>query len=390
MTPLKEDSMAVIILGILSVILLLAAVFFYYSLTKLQKILLSIKEETSFYKDIFNAIPIVLFYKNGAKEDGNKAFHHAFGPYKKELFEHLQTLPKNSEQNIELTYDNRIKKNSLVINASLLDAQNNVVGLSGAILDMHAWNKSKENLLIQRERLELALDGSQEGIFDWDMEKDIVFYSPKWKQIMGYESHETPNTLLSWLNLVHPKDIAHVNEVLAQYLGGHSSFLFVEHRIRESEPLIWIAVRAKVILSAHNKPLRMCGTIRDISLRKKSEEKQRIYKDMFVSFVDNLPILAYIKDAQGRFIYVNSFFQKYLGFQVWHTKSAHELFDANTAEKMAEYDRLALYESKIEHSLDILNEEGVPTPFDLYIFPIDSDDAQKLVCGVGINKSFRE
>ena len=348
------------------------------------------QEENSFYKDIFNAIPVVLFYKKGSREDGNKAFNHAFGPYKKELFEHVQTLPRNSEQNVELTYDNHVKKQSLVISTSLLDDQNNVIGLSGAILDMHAWNKSKENLLIQRERLELALDGSQEGIFDWDMEKDIFFYSPKWKQIMGYAPHESPNTLLSWMNLVHPKDIAHVNEALAQYLDGRSSFLFVEHRIRESEPLIWVAVRAKVILGSNHKPQRMCGTIRDISLRKKSEEQQRIYKDMFVAFVGNLPILAYIKDTQGRFLYVNNFFQKYLSFQVWHMKSAQELFDASTAEKMAECDRLALYERKIEHSLSLFNEEGIPTPFDVYSFPIDSEDGQKLVCGVGINKSFKE
>ena len=390
MTHLKEDSMAVIILSISSVILLLAAVFFYSSFSKLQKTLLSMQKETSFYKNIFNAIPIVLFYKNGPIEDGNKAFHHAFGPYKKELFEHVQTLPKNSEQNVELIYDNHIKKQSLVISTSLLDEQNNVIGLSGAILDMHAWNKSKENLFIQRERLELALDGSQEGIFDWDMEHDIFFYSPKWKQIMGYEPHETPSTLLSWLNLVHPRDIAHVNEALAQYLDGRSNFLFVEHRIRNSEPLIWVAARAKVISGEKHKPLRMCGTIRDISLRKKSEEKQRIYKDMFVSFVDNLPILAYIKDAQGHFLYVNNFFQKYLGFQAWYMKSAHELFDASTAEKIAECDRLALYEGKIEHTLFLPNEEGVSTPFDVYSFPIDNDDAQKLVCGVGINKSFKE
>jgi PAS domain S-box-containing protein len=390
MTLFKEEPMVVIILSIIIAILLLTTGFFYRSFMQLKKTLQISKKGSSFYEDVFNAIPIPLFYKKDSIESGNKAFNHAFGPYKKELFERVQTLPKNNEQSIELTYDNHIKKQSLILSAPLHDAHNTILGFSGAIWDIHAWNKGKETLLIQKERLELALEGSLEGLFDWDMEKDTFFYSPRWKQIMGYEAHDTPTSLSSWLNLVHPKDMAHVNETLARHLNENENAFFVEHRIRDTEPLIWVAVRARVIFGNNAKALRMTGTIRDISMRKKDEEKLRVYKDLFVSFVDHLPTLAYIKDAQGRFIYINNFFQKFLGFKSWQAKNAYELFDVLTADTMSECDRLSLYEGKIIQDLNIPTEEGTVAPFHMHTFLIENEEGQKLLCGVGINKSFKE
>ncbi|MDD3344112.1 MAG: PAS domain-containing protein [Sulfurospirillaceae bacterium] len=380
----------IIILCILIVLLLLITLFLYRSLNRLKQTIQTTTQEALFYETLFNAIPIALFYKDGSTEGGNKAFNHAFGTYKKGFFEQALTLPKNAEQNVTLTYDNHIQKQSLILCAPLLDAHNNILGITGAIWDINSWNKSKENLLIQKQRLELAIEGTQDGVFDWDMQKDIFFYSSRWKHIMGYDPHDTPTSLASWLNLVHPKDMALVNEVLARYLDGHTNALFVEHRIRDTQPTVWIAARAKVVFGQNNTPIRMVGTIRDISARKINEDKLRIYKDMFVSFVEHLPVLAYIKDTQGNFIYINYFFKKYIGFQMWEHKNAYTLFDHDTADKMSECDRLSLLEGKIEHTLNISTEEGDAMPIHLYTFIVDTEEGQKLLCGMGINKSFKE
>lgn len=345
------------------------------------------------FEDLFNSFSIPLFYiLKGVGQGGNKAFLHAFGKLPKEVFTQLSALPKNSENPLELTYDNGIKKNTLVYTSTLLDSEKNVSGLIGAITDITALQKSKDTLLVQKQRLELALEGSQDGIWDWDMKSDVVFFSSKWKSIMGYEAQDSPNTLSSWLNLVHTKDMAVVNQKLKEHLDGNSELFFVDHRIRNSNPLQWVTVRGKVIFGKNNKAQRMVGTIRDISVRKKHEEDSNRIKERFASFIEDLPAIAFIKDMHGKYLFINTFYQKYLGFKTWQDKTPSELFDASTAENIIETDRLSLYEDKIEHSITIPTEEGALQEFKLYKFPIENEDGERSLCGFGImiNKPFRE
>lgn len=382
--------MVAAVLGIFCVVLLVTCLLLYRSLTKHKELYHTLKQENSFFEELFYAIPIAIFYKKGSIEEGNKAFHHAFGPFKKEVFSQIQNIPKNSEQTLELTYDNNIKKNSLTLYTNLLDSNHNIIGIVGAIWDIHEWNKSKESLLVQKQRLELAFEGSEDGLWDWNLENDILFFSSRWKKIMGYEPQDNPNTLASWLNLVHPKDMAVVNEALSVHLDGRSPSFFIEHRIRDSEPIIWVAVRGKVVCGKENKPLRMSGTIRDITARKEQEEKIRLYKELFILFVSHLPTLAYIKDSQGRFIYLNDFGQKLIGFKTWRNKTVHELFDERTAQELSTCDRLSMYEGIVKQTFHIGKEDGSRAYFEAFTFIIENEEEEKLYCGIGINKSFKE
>ena len=339
--------------------------------------------------DIFQSITLPLIYKKDNRLYYNKAFSKAFGSFFKETVELISTLPKNGEHPLVLTFDNNIQKQSIIHTSTLLDAKHNIVGFTALIVDISALHKSKELLLTQKERLELAFDGSNEAFWDWNMKSDVIFYSQKWKQLMGYDTTDNPSTLSSWLNLVHTKDMALVNERLKNHLDGNSEFFVVDHRIRQSEPLRWINVRGKIIRGKNDENIRMVGTIRDITTRKDNEVKERLEHERFIAFVENIPALAFIKNAQGRYLYMNQAYQKFIGFQSWKNKSAAELFDAHTADEIAETDRLSFYEGIVTHEICLPTAEGFKHYFHLYKFIIESDN-EKLLCGFSINKPFKE
>lgn len=383
--------MVEIVLYVIIVLLGISNMFFFIHFKKQQLAFQSAKKNTSLFEELFNALPLPLFFQNkNGLTISNKAFNHAFGSFKKATFETLSALQKNSEQYLELSFDNGIQKSVMVQSINLLDDKKNVLGFVGFIFDMSMINKNKELILTQKQRLELALEGSEEGVWDWDLENDSLFYSPQWKSIMGYEIHEKPTAIAAWLNIVHPRDMAMVNETLKTHIDGEESSFYMEHRIRNSEPLKWVNVRGKVVFGKNSKALRMLGTIRDISQRKKREEHDRIYKDRLVAFLDYLPALAFIKDTQGKYIYMNSSFQKYIDFKTWYNKNSSELFDTETSEKISESDRFALYEGIIEHEIELPNEDGSSRLFHVYKFPIDTQEGEKLLCGFGINKSFSQ
>lgn len=373
-------------IAMMVIIVLLALLFVNLSRrnqTLLQKVQES-ERNLAFYSDFINTIPIPLYIKTEAGFSSNKAFAKAFGTFSKEAYDALSLLPRNCEQTISLTYDNRISKNAHSFNATLLDSEKNIRGFAGALFDVTPLMKSKELVLSQKERLDLALEGSGDGVWDWDVKKETFFFSKQWKSIMGYDEDDRPCTLEAWLNLVHPKDMATVNSKIASLLQGQNELLFVEHRLRNSEPLRWIAVRGKVIYDRREQPKRIVGTIRDITARKLSEEKEHTQLSLFLSYFEHLPAIAFIKDEKGKYLYMNNAYQRFIGFKTWQGKNALELFDATTAQAIEESDRMALYEGKTEHQLCLPTLEGLSENLTLYKFPIDNESNQKFLCGFGV------
>ncbi|WP_263833570.1 PAS domain-containing protein [Sulfurospirillum oryzae] len=378
--------MSQIVLFAIIVFLLSLSLTLYFRLRKLQNEPTSSKHAALQEEEVFQILPLPTLYKKNAKWYTNKAFSRAFGAMSKETAELLNTLPKSGEHMHELVFDNDITKQAMIYTAPLLGSSNDFVAI---IVDIAHLHKSKSLLLQQKERLELALEGSNEAIWDWDMKSDVVFYSQKWKQLMGYEPKENPSTLSSWLNLVHTKDMALVNERLKAHLDGNTEFFVVDHRIRQSEPLRWINVRGRVIRGKNDQNIRMVGTIRDISERKEEEVKEHLEQERFIAFVENIPALAFIKNTQGNYLYMNQSYQKFIGFKTWKNRNAFDLFDAQTAQNIAETDRLALYEGVVEHEIALPTLEGLQSHFHLYEFIIDEEN-EKLLCGFSINKPFKE
>ena len=128
-------------------------------------------------------------------------------------------------------------------------------------------------LYISEERFSLAMRGANDGLWDWNLESDEVYYSPRWKSMLGYGENELDNDLNTWANLVHPDDKDRVLEKVQDYLVGQADSFEVEMRMHHKKGHeVYVLSRAfLVIRESDGKPARLVGTHVDITERKLAE-----------------------------------------------------------------------------------------------------------------------
>ena len=115
--------------------------------------------------------------------------------------------------------------------------------------------------------------GANDGLWDWNLETDEVYYSPRWKSMLGYGENELDNDLNTWANLVHPDDKDRVLEKVQDYLVGQADSFEVEMRMHHKKGHeVYVLSRAfLVIRESDGKPARLVGTHVDITERKLAE-----------------------------------------------------------------------------------------------------------------------
>lgn len=125
----------------------------------------------------------------------------------------------------------------------------------------------------REERFSLVMRGANDGLWDWDLETNEVYYSPSWKNMLGYSGTELDHSIATWETLVHPDDKDRVLGKIQDYLLGHIDSFEVEMRMNHrSGHVIFVLSRAFLVnRKSDNKPVRLVGTHIDITERKKSE-----------------------------------------------------------------------------------------------------------------------
>lgn len=124
------------------------------------------------------------------------------------------------------------------------------------------------------QRWSFALEGAGDGVWDWKIGTDEVFFSKRWKAMLGYEENEFPNQYQSWRAIIHPKDIKQTLTNLQDHLDGKIENFRIEYRVRcKDGSWLWVLARGLVVERDNaGKPVRMVGTHTDISKRKEAEE----------------------------------------------------------------------------------------------------------------------
>jgi PAS domain S-box-containing protein len=156
------------------------------------------------------------------------------------------------------------------------DGAGKLVMYDGLVADITERKEAELALRESQERLALVIQGSSDGIWDWDLVTDEIYFSPRWKEMLGYEDHEVDNHLSAWLRLLHPEDCEPCLARMDSHLSGSSPTYEFEQRLRHKDGSYrWILARGVARRDPDGRPVRMAGSHVDLTERKRAEEQLR-------------------------------------------------------------------------------------------------------------------
>ncbi|BAY24667.1 multi-sensor hybrid histidine kinase [Calothrix sp. NIES-2100] len=157
------------------------------------------------------------------------------------------------------------------------------------------------------ERLQLALEASDLGLWDWDLTTGKIYRDWRWKKMLGYAEDEIDENMQAFEELVHPEDLPLVQSTLDDHLQGNSPVFEVEFRMLcASGTWKWIQTRAQIFeRDEQGLPLRMTGTHKDITERKTLEREIALREARLNAFFSGAPVGMDILDKQLRFVQIN-------------------------------------------------------------------------------------
>jgi PAS domain S-box-containing protein len=143
--------------------------------------------------------------------------------------------------------------------------------------DITEQRRAEQALSVSEERWKFALEGSGDGVWDYDGDSNAAFYSRRWKEMLGYAEHEIGTSLSEWRDRVHPDDKLRVLEEIRRYRAGEIPAYEIEYRLRHRNGHdMWILDRGKIVARRPDgSPLRVVGTHRDVTRQKLTEEALR-------------------------------------------------------------------------------------------------------------------
>ena len=196
---------------------------------------------------------------------------------------------------------------------SELDALRTAAGTLGAAIHQR---RIEEALLATNQRLDLALEGGDLGLWDWDIVADQVVFNEQWARMLGYTLKDLEPTTRAWQKLIHPDDKVRLRERMLAHLKGETASYDVEVRMRNrSGDWHWILSKGKVVSrDANGWALRATGTHLDVTLRKETEEALRLSQELFRLMYEESPLGLALCAMDGTFVQANRAYLKIVDY----------------------------------------------------------------------------
>ena len=146
--------------------------------------------------------------------------------------------------------------------------------------DITEEKRTAEALLLNEERWQLALEGSDDGVWDWNIANDKMWFSARWKALLGYTGDEFPDSYDAWHKALHVDDWPWVQATLDAYLSRRTETYALEFRMQHKDgSWRWILSRGKACFNPEGRPLRMIGTHTDVTVWRETELALRTQRE---------------------------------------------------------------------------------------------------------------
>ncbi|KPL07607.1 hypothetical protein AMJ86_03845 [bacterium SM23_57] len=158
---------------------------------------------------------------------------------------------------------------------------------------------AEDALRDSEERYSLAIQGANDGLWDWNLETNKIYYSPRWKEILNYECDEIGDSPNEWLSRIHPDDIEKFRVALLGHINRLNGHFQEEYRIKRKDgEFIWVLTRGYAVQNNREKAYRMAGSLTNIDVRKRTEKQ--LLHDAFHDPLTNLPNRSLFMDRLDR------------------------------------------------------------------------------------------
>ncbi|HEY9617765.1 MAG TPA: EAL domain-containing protein [Microcoleaceae cyanobacterium] len=174
-----------------------------------------------------------------------------------------------------------------------------LVGTVVTFQDITQRRQAEIALRESEERYAIAVQGAKDGLWDWNLKTNQVYFSPRWKFMLGWEEDEVSHNLDEWFSRIHPEDFESVKALLVAHLEGSTPDFEGEYRMLHRDGSYrWMLCRGLAVYANHGKVSRIAGSLTDITSRKRTE-KQLLHDALHDALTD-LPNRALFMDRLER------------------------------------------------------------------------------------------
>jgi PAS domain S-box-containing protein len=132
--------------------------------------------------------------------------------------------------------------------------------------------QSQLALCESQERYAIAIAGANDGLWDWNLKSNQIYFSPRWKAILGYEESEIENCLEAWFSRVAPYDLEVLRWAISIHLEGQTPHFEYEYKMQHKDGTYrWVSCRGLAVRDAQGRAYRIAGSLGDITARKLAE-----------------------------------------------------------------------------------------------------------------------
>ncbi|MBB6092516.1 PAS domain S-box-containing protein [Povalibacter uvarum] len=200
------------------------------------------------------------------------------------------------------------------------DGHGKALRMVGVLRDITRRKRDMQLAAEVQDRWERAVRGTSDGMYEWNLLTGHVWYASRFREIIGYEHEDFPDTFNAFQNVLHADDRTLVLHKIRRHLENQVQLDLRCRVVTRSGSVLWCRMRGQADRDAAGRPLRLSGSISDISAQIEAEEALSRSQDFYGTILDSLPLYVSYLDRDERIVYANRQFQQFFRLPLASTR----------------------------------------------------------------------